>query len=194
MSDDLGRGVIGWPVDRWQALDTLAGDTTTEHVILRNLVEHRDDPDAYSVRIAGGNIDVETVASREFNFDMENEDDEDLNRKVRFASQELAYKEDKKVLGVMRPKAVDLPISVDAFSQAKKVLGDNHVQHGFGAVVSTGALTTLEIEVRGVKSGLEIVESMLSTKVAQSNGLPEDDFNRAVGIRPSKVAPAAKKP
>ena len=31
MSDDLGRGVIGRPAERWHALDTLASDTTTEH-------------------------------------------------------------------------------------------------------------------------------------------------------------------
>src|SRR4051812_48721451 len=124
MSDDLGRGVVGWPADRWEALDALAEATTSEHVILRPLVEHRDAPEAFSVRIAGQNVNVETIRSTQFDFDMELEDDEDLDRKVRFASQELASKEDKAILGVLHPTPVDLPINVAAFSQAKKLLGD----------------------------------------------------------------------
>jgi hypothetical protein len=149
-------------------------------VILRNLLEHRDDADAFNVRIGATNVDVETIKSKEFSYDMENENDEDLQRKVRLASQQLAYEEDKRVLRVMKPTAVDAPIDVSGFSKAKKVLGDNGVHSGFGAVVSTDGLSALETQALGVKSGLDLVESMLSTKVAQSNGLPEGGFEAIV--------------
>jgi hypothetical protein len=111
---------------------------------------------------------------------MENENDDDLQRKVRLASQQLAYAEDKKVLSVMKPAAVNAPIAMASFSSAKKVLGNNGVHSGFGAIVSTDGLSLLETEALGVKSGLDLVESMLSTKVAQSNGLPDQGFEAIV--------------
>ncbi len=73
MSDDLGRGLVSWTAERWQALDTLAGDTVTQHVVLRNLVDHQEDAGARSARIAGKNVDVVSITA-DFEYDMEGEE------------------------------------------------------------------------------------------------------------------------
>ena len=174
VNDDLGRGMLGWTAERWQTLDRIATDTVNEYVILRNLVEHREAPGARTARIAGQNIDVMTIASQPFHFHMEQEEDEDLERRVRLAGQELAALEDRAVLNTMAFVEIDPqnPISRASFSAAKNALRQRNVQHGFGVVVSSDVLTALETEVIGVKSGLDFVEQLLSTKVTQSNGLP----------------------
>jgi uncharacterized linocin/CFP29 family protein len=174
-SDDLGRGLVNWSADRWQALDKLATDTVTENVVLRNLVDHKDDTDAFSSRIGGKNVDVNTVSSTAFNFDMEQESDDDLNRKVRQAAQELAADEDKEVLSEMKILKIITPKAdgYEAFSQAKGELSKAGVKSGFGTVVSSDIQVILETQIAGTKSGTEIVEQILSTKIAQSDALPE---------------------
>src|SRR5262245_58545300 len=100
MSDDLGRGMLGWTTERWQALDAVAVDTLTEHAVLRSVVEQREAAGAHSARIAGQNVDVDTV-SEEFEIEMQDDEEEDIQRKVRLATQNLAVKEDKAVLEAM---------------------------------------------------------------------------------------------
>jgi hypothetical protein len=107
MSDDLGRGQVGWPPDQWQELDTLAADTVGGQVVLRNVVDHQDVPGAFSVSMAGKNVDVGTISSAAFEFDMVEEDIEDLRRKVRDKAQELAKTEDIEVLKAMQPTTVN---------------------------------------------------------------------------------------
>jgi len=92
MSDDLGRGLVNWSTDQWTKLDKVASDTVTNNVVLRNLIDYPNDPNdlnAFSARIGGRNVDVKTVSSEAFDFDMEQESDDDLNRKVGQAAQEL---------------------------------------------------------------------------------------------------------
>jgi hypothetical protein len=179
MSDDLGRGQIGWSPDRWQALDRIAADTVNEYVIFRNLVEHRDEIGERSVRIAGRNVPVVPIASEEFVFNMEEEEDEDLERRVRLHAQELAAREDEAVLATMNldPDA-GAEITYTSFSTAKNAL--RNARHGLAAVVSSDVLTALETEVVGVKSGLDVVEQLLATKVAQSTALPRDGVEAVV--------------
>ena len=176
MSDDLGRGLVNWSTDRWQALDKLATDTVTENVVLRNLIDHKDDPDAFSSRIGGKNVDVKAITSKAFDFDMEQGGDDDLNRKVRQYAQELASEEDKKVLSEMKFLKVITPKhdGYEAFSQAKGELSKAGVKSGFGTVVSSEMQVILETQLAGTKSGTEVVEQILSTKIAQSEALPED--------------------
>jgi len=57
------------------------------------------------------------------------------------------------------------------FIRAKNALRRQGVQRGFGVVVSADALTALESEVAGVRSGLELVERVVGTTVAQTNSL-----------------------
>jgi uncharacterized linocin/CFP29 family protein len=181
MSDELGRGQVGWPAERWQALDTLAAETVTSHVVLRNLVDHQEAAGTFTVRIAGKNINVETICSKDFDFDMAKEDDEDLKRKVRLAAQQLATAEDTRVLQEMKPKKANRsPLGYAAFSEAKGELGKQGVQHGFGAVTSPSVMTTLEIETAGLRTGLQIVEQLLNTKVAQCSALPIDKIEAVV--------------
>jgi uncharacterized linocin/CFP29 family protein len=178
MNDDLGRGQLGWSSDRWQALDRLAADTVNEYVVFRNLVEHREDIGARSARIAGRNVDVAPICSTEFAFNMEEEDDEDLDRRVRLYAQELAAMEDEAVLARMDLHPDDADINYKSFSTAKNAL--RNVRHGFGVVVSSDVLTDLETEEVGVKSGLDAVEQLLGTKVIQSSALPRDGVKAVV--------------
>src|SRR6266446_589839 len=128
--DDLGRGQLGWSADRWKKLDDLAANTVDENVILRNVVEHRDDIGARSARIAGHNKDVVPITSDEFQFNMEEGEDEDLERRVRLAAQELAAREDQAVLAVMDLVAqTDDKVDHKSFSKAKNRL--KSVQRGF---------------------------------------------------------------
>lgn len=188
MNDDLGRGQVGWSSDQWQELDKLAGDTVSSQVVLRNLVDHQDTQDVRSVRMAGKNIDVKPIQSEEFNFDMADEDWEDLRRKVTDKAQDLAKKEDIEILKAMVSGTVlNAPIGFDAFSKARATLGKEGVQQGFGVVVSPQALSELEVEVKGLRSGLDLVEQSLSTKVAQSSALPLNK-DEAIVVQSSPAA------
>lgn len=173
MNDDLGRGMLGWPAERWELLDTLAADATTGSVVMRNLVEHREQPDARTVRIAGRDVAVVQI-QQDIAFDMQNEDDADLERHVRVSAQDLAVAEDDAVIRVMdlqNPQQSPNLLSAE-FIRAKNALRGQGVQQGFGVVVSADALTDLESEAVGVRSGLELIERVIGTTVAQSNGLP----------------------
>jgi len=74
MSDDLGRGQIGWDANRWRELDTMAADATKASVVMRNLVEHKKQPDARTVRIAGVDIGIGPLQV-DFAYNMQNEDE-----------------------------------------------------------------------------------------------------------------------
>jgi len=172
MSDDLGRGQVGWGANRWEALDRIAADTTAASVVMRNLVERMEQPDARTVRIAGADIPVVQLQV-DFNYNMQNEDATDLERRVRLAAQDLAFLEDRAVIDTMNippvPASPNLRSAV--FIAAKNALRGRGVQRGFGVVVSVDALTALETEVVGSRSGMEVVERVVGTKVAQTNAL-----------------------
>jgi hypothetical protein len=139
---------------------------------MRNLVERKAEPDARTVRIAGVNIDVVPLQSN-FTYNMQNEDATDLERRVRLAAQNLALDEDREVIGAMNvppaPASEDLqwPVFI-AEINALRGLG---VQRGFGVAVSVKALTTLETQVVGIRSGMELVERAVDTKIALTNAL-----------------------
>jgi uncharacterized linocin/CFP29 family protein len=172
MSDDLGRGLLNWTADRWQALDTLAGTTVTEQVVLRNVVDYKEQADARSVRIAGQNLDVENVESNVIQYNMEDEDEQDLERKVRLAAQELATKEDEEIIAAMNPTSAGSAGGFEAFSRAKAMLNQLGVRAGFGVVLSADALSTLEIQPAGNQTGLEVAKKILGTQFSQTNALP----------------------
>src|SRR5260370_4002865 len=172
MSDDLGRGQVGWPPEQWQELDTLSSDTVSGQVVFRNVVDYQEAPGVFSVRMAGKNVDVGTISSPEFEFDMVEEDIEDLHRKVRDKAQDLARTEDIEVLKAMQPTAVKHAVNFDAFSKARAELGKAGVQQGFAVVVSPAGLSEFEYGVKGLRSGLELVEQSLNTKVFQTNAVP----------------------
>jgi hypothetical protein len=191
MSDDLGRGMLDWPAERWVSLDAVATDAVMGSVVLRNLLEYREQPDARTVRIAGQDIPVVQV-QQDFNFDMQNDDIADLERRIQLIAQDLAVAEDTSVLGVMdlqNPQPSPNLLSAQ-FIRAKNALRNNGVQQGFGVVVSTDALSELEIEARGVRSGLEFIERVIGTTVAQSNGLPYG-ANNAIHAVLFQASPAA---
>ena len=60
------------------------------------------------------------------------------------------------------------------FITAKNALRAQGVQQGFAIVVGARALTDLESEAAGVRSGLELVERVASTTIVQSNALAAD--------------------
>src|SRR5437868_1878730 len=134
MNDDLGRGMLGWTPERWQALDIVASDTLTGNAILRNLLEHREEAGAFSARIAGKNVDV-VVLSEPFTIDMEYDDDEDVQRKVQSAAQKLAAKEDEAILERMNFVTVERSkekiLKHDDFGRAKNELRSGG-QNGLG--------------------------------------------------------------
>jgi len=187
MNDDLGRGQVGWDPGQWQELDALATEAVTAQAVLRKIVDHQEVVDARSVRIAGANVSVKLVESKEFEYDMTEEDADDLRRKVEDQAQELARREDIEVLNVMGRKDLKQKIGFDAFSKARAELGRAGVQQGFAIVVSPTALSELEIEVKGLRSGLDLVEQSLGTKVLQCTALP---FKNAEAII-VQAAPAA---
>jgi len=174
MSDDLGRGMLSWPAERWQTLDSLGSATLQEHGVLQHVVEEREEAGAYTVRIAGQNVDVDTVEET-FQFDMVEDGDADVERKVRLAAQSLAVKEDEAVLREMdqaNPQDSD-PLDYKEFSKAKNALRTKGgVQGGLGVVVSSDTLTDLETNIVGAQSGLEVTERLLGAKVLQTNALP----------------------
>jgi hypothetical protein len=172
MSDDLGRGQVGWGANRWEALDRLAADATTVSVVMRNLVERKEQPDARSVRIAGANIDVFQLQS-DFIYDMQNEDVTDLERRVRLAAQDLALQEDRAVIEAMNvpPQPASPNLEWPQFIARINVLRGLGVQRGFGVAVSVDALTILETQVVGIRSGLELIERAVGTKIALTNAL-----------------------
>jgi hypothetical protein len=187
MSDDLGRGLVNWTADRWQALDQLATNTVTQNVVLRNLVDQKDDPDAFSSRIGGKNIDVKTVSSEAFNFDMEQENDDDLDRKVRQAAQVLAADEDKQVLREMKLLKVITRQGngYETFSEAKGELSRVGVKTGFGTVISSEIQVILETQIAGTKSGTDLVQQILSTQIPPpSDALPDDLHDNSKHPRP----------
>lgn len=182
MNDDLGRGMLAWTPERWVALDAIASEVVNEHVVLREFFEYREEAGAHTVRISGHDIQVKAIM-HDFTFDMQNEDDEDLERKVRDAAQQLALCEDDEAIGVLdltNPmQTTDL--KHQAFINAKGDLVREGVQHGFGVVVSAEALRQLETDAQGVKSGLEIAESVLGASFAQTNSLPRtNDIHAAI--------------
>ena len=81
MNDDLGRGLLNWPAERWDSLDTLAADTTTASAVMRNLVGHREQLNATTVRIARNDIPI-ILLPRILNFNMQDDSEEDLQRIV----------------------------------------------------------------------------------------------------------------
>jgi len=172
MSDDLGRGQIGWDANRWRELDTMAADATKASVVMRNLVEHKKQPDARTVRIAGVDIGIGPLQV-DFAYNMQNEDETDLERHVRLAAQDLADREDRAVIAAMNIQNPQVSPNLQSaqFIRAKNALRRQGVQGGFGVVVSADALTALESEVAGVRSGLELVERVVGTTVAQTNSL-----------------------
>jgi uncharacterized linocin/CFP29 family protein len=172
MSDDLGRGQVGWGADRWTELDTMAADATTASVVMRNLVEHKEQPDARTARIAGVDIGVGPLEV-DFAYNMQNEDATDLERHVRLAAQDLADIEDQAVIAAMNIQNPQASPNLQSaqFIRAKNALRGQGVQQGFGVVVSADALTALESEAAGVRSGLELVERLVGTTVAQTNAL-----------------------
>jgi uncharacterized linocin/CFP29 family protein len=176
MSDDLGRGLLGWPAERWQALDTLAAEATTASVVMRNLVEHRDQPDARTVRMSGADVGVVQVR-HDFTYDMQDEDAADLERRIRIAAQDLAVCEDSAVIRAMDLANPQRSASLRSaeFMGAKNSLRGRGVQQGFAVVVSADALTQLESEVAGVRSGIELIERIIGTTVVQTNALPCGD-------------------
>jgi uncharacterized linocin/CFP29 family protein len=172
MSDDLGRGQVGWGADRWTELDKIAADATTASVVMRNLVEHKEQPDARTVRIAGVNCVVAPL-NIDFPYNMQNEDATDLKRRVRLAAQDLAVAEDQAVIAAMNIQnpRVSPNLQSAEFIRAKNALRGLGVQQGFGVVVSADALAALETEAAGVRTGLELVERVVGTTVAQTNAL-----------------------
>src|SRR5260370_7413166 len=139
MSDDLGRGQVGWPPEQWQELDTLSSDTVSGQVVFRNVVDHQEAPGVFSVRMAGKNVDVGTISSPEFEFDMVEEDIEDLHRKVRDKAQDLARTEDIEVLKAMQPTAVKHAVNFDAFTNPTSQLGNAAVQQRLTSVLIPSA-------------------------------------------------------
>ena len=83
MNDDLGRGLLKWPSERWDALDTLAAETTAASVVMRLLVGHREQPNATTVRIARNDIAITNITRPFPLFNMRDESEEDLERNVR---------------------------------------------------------------------------------------------------------------
>lgn len=178
MNDDLGRGQVGWRDEDWQTLDALAGEAVIAQAVLRKVIDRQEvSADAKSVRMAGKNVDVRTINSQAFDFDMEQEDEEDLHRKVRDSALELASLEDEFILKTMQPQLSPVPsitsVDSEAFFKAKAELVKKFVQQGnLAVVVSPDTLVALEKEQLGVRSGLEVVEKALVTTIAQSNALP----------------------
>lgn len=178
MNDDLGRGMLDWPADRWASLDTLAADAVTESVVMRNFLEFREQPDARTVRIAGKNVTVVRIP-QDFTFDMQTLEEADLKREIRIAAQNLARAEDIAVIQVMNLQNLQQSTNLMSgeFIRAKNTLRRQGVQQGFGIVVSAYALDELEREPVGVRSGLDRVERVVGTTVAQSNGFPFGGVN-----------------
>jgi hypothetical protein len=188
LNDDLGRGLIGWTSDFWSALDAVARDSVTEYAVFRNVVEQREGSDLHSTRMLGKNHDLQSIF-HDFDVKMKDDYEEDVQRKVRLASQTLAVKEDEVVL-----KAFDLANTQSAielgfreFSSAKNSLRKRGVLSGLGVIVSTDALTDLESELVGANTGLDVAERLLGTKVLQSNALPVNEIE-AVLVQASPPA------
>ena len=174
MSDDLGRGQVGWTADRWTALDAIAAEATDASVVMRNLVEERDEPNARTIRIAGADIPVVPLQV-DFVYDMQNEVDGDLDRRVRVEAQNLAAQEDQAVIAAMNLAPTNVAnLQSGVFINAKNQLRGQGVQQGVAIVVGSRALTDLESEIAGVRSGLELVERVAGTTIVQSNALAQD--------------------
>jgi hypothetical protein len=173
MTDELGRGMVDWPAERWLKLDENAATSVGEVAVFRNLVDVKELPGAFSARIAGTNVDVKTIGAK-LTIDMENDDDEDIDRKIRLAGQSLGVKEDGEILKAMNfgPKQQSARLDHNVFIKAKNDLLNKGVQHGLGVVVSSSALNDLESELVGALSGLDVAERLLGgAKVLQSNSL-----------------------
>lgn len=175
LNDDLGRGLLGWTTDFWMILDALARDSVTEHAVFRHIVEQREGTDLHSTRMLGKNLDLITIF-HDFDVRMKDDYEEDVQRKVRVASESLAVKEDEFIVrAIDRSQAQTAgTFSYKDFSSAKNSLRKRNVHQGLGVVVGTDALTDLETELVGAVSGLDVTERLLSTKVLQSNALPYD--------------------
>lgn len=198
MSDDLGRGMLGWPATRWTELDTMATDTVDASAVMRNLVTMSDQPDAKNVRIGAVDVPVQAL-NRDFAFNMQDEAPEDLERRLRIEAQELALREDHEALDAMelfpghdgaehfQPSET---LTSAEFIKAKNQLRARGVQQGFGIVVSSQALGDLETEEKGVRSGVEFIEHVIGTTVRQCNVLGQDAYTRIHGVL-FQASPAA---
>lgn len=175
MPDDLGRGMLGWTPERWQALDALATKSAAEQVVLRHLVDEQEAKDVYNARIGARNVDVQTIQAR-FEINMFDDDDKDVDRKVRLAAQTLAVREDEAIVGSLDLSSTQVAGKKDLafkdFSIAKNALRSQGVQTGIGVVISADGLADLETEIVGTQSGLDVAEKVLSTKIMQTNALP----------------------
>ena len=198
MSDDFGRGMLGWTAARWTELDALAATTTTASVVMRNFVAVTDQPDAKNVRIAATDVPVQQIRA-DFDYNMQDDAPEDLERNVRLASQALADQEDHEVLDAMglfpahngeqriQPSE---GLTSGEFIRAKNHLRESGVQQGFGVVVSAEALGELEGEEKGVRSGVEFVEHIIGTTIRQCNVLGHDGYGRIHAVL-FQASPAA---
>jgi hypothetical protein len=183
-NDDLGRGMVTWDATRFTALDDIATEWVAQCAVLRSFVELQPAIGQTTVRISGKDVTVVQIYVG-FEFDMTKEANEDLDRKVRLAAQDLANAEDAAVLKAMNPvKVIADHLGFEAFIKAKALL--KNVQQGFGVVVSPDVQAALDIQQAGVRSGLELVERSLVTKVVQTNALPEDMTEK--GAKSTKVS------
>lgn len=198
MSDDLGRGMLGWPAARWTELDTIASDTVGASAVIRNLITISDQPDAKNVRIGAADVPVQPLR-RDFVFNMQDEAPEDLERRLRIEAQELALLEDHEALDAMElfpghdGEEHFLPsetLTSAEFIRAKNQLRTRGVQQGFGVVVSAQALGDLETEEKGVRSGVEFVEHIIGASIRQCNALGQDAYGRIHGVL-FQASPAA---
>ena len=110
---------------------------------------------------------------------------------MRLAAQELANKEDTRILNKMELAAVVTgDLKHGTYITAKGELTKRNVKAGFGVAVDSEAQVVLETDSVGVRSGVEVVEQILSAKIAQSNALPEDLLDKDATA--TAVAAAAK--